>query len=122
MGEVNVVEKMKQNNAVIGGEGNGGVIFPASHYGRDALGGIALFLSHLCTWKDGGQRMSDMKRSYPEYFMSKNKIELEEGMDVQGILDQLLTSIQLKLRTSMMDLKLILKRNGYIYENQIQSP
>ncbi|HAW52013.1 MAG TPA: phosphoglucosamine mutase [Flavobacteriales bacterium] len=89
VGEVNVVEMMKQNKAVIGGEGNGGVIFPESHYGRDALVGIALFLSHLCSWKDGRRRMSELKGSYPEYFMSKNKIELREGMDVQGILDQL---------------------------------
>jgi phosphomannomutase len=89
VGEVNVVEKMKQYNAVIGGEGNGGVIFPDSHYGRDALVGIALFLSHLSTWRDGKQRMSDLRASYPEYFMSKNKIELEKDMDVQGILDKL---------------------------------
>lgn len=89
VGEVNVVEKMKEIQAVIGGEGNGGVIFPASHYGRDALVGIALFLSHLCTWKDGAQQMSDLKNSYPAYFMSKNKIELAEDMDVDGILNRL---------------------------------
>lgn len=83
VGEVNVVTAMKQTNAVIGGEGNGGVIYPALHYGRDALVGIALFLSHLAL---KGVKCSELRASYPSYFISKNKIELEPGMDVDGIL------------------------------------
>ncbi|WP_306640121.1 phosphoglucosamine mutase [Sanyastnella coralliicola] len=83
VGEVNVVNKMKANNAVIGGEGNGGVIYPASHYGRDALVGIGLFLTHLAK---SGMSAAEMRASYPNYAMSKNKIQLEQGMDVDGIL------------------------------------
>lgn len=83
VGEVNVVNKMKATNAVIGGEGNGGVIYPASHYGRDALVGIGLFLSHLAEMK---MTTSQLRASYPDYFISKNKIELEAGMDVDAIL------------------------------------
>lgn len=89
VGEVNVVEKMKEVNAVIGGEGNGGIIYPELHYGRDALVGIALFLSHLATWKGGKTPVSDLRASYPNYFMSKNKISLHEGINVQGILDRM---------------------------------
>ena len=89
VGEVNVVEEMKKTGAVIGGEGNGGVILPELHYGRDALVGIALFLSHLSTWKGGREKVSELKASYPMYYMSKNKIELEKGMNVDGILDRL---------------------------------
>ncbi len=83
VGEVNVVEKMKQTGAVIGGEGNGGVIFPALHYGRDALVGVALFLTHLAR---SGKTVSQMRAEYPAYYMSKNKIELTPGIDVDGIL------------------------------------
>ncbi len=83
VGEVNVVEKMKEKNAVIGGEGNGGVIYPALHYGRDALVGIALFLSHLAK---SGKRCSDLRDGYPDYVISKNKMELTPEMDVDGIL------------------------------------
>ena len=83
VGEVNVVAKMKEVNAVIGGEGNGGIIYPTSHYGRDALVGIALFLTHLA---QSGTKTSLLKGSYPNYTISKNKIQLEEGMDVDGIL------------------------------------
>lgn len=83
VGEVNVVEKMKEKNAVIGGEGNGGVIYPALHYGRDALVGIALFLSHLAK---SGKKCSDLKKGYPEYVISKNKIELTPEMNVDEIL------------------------------------
>jgi phosphomannomutase len=82
VGEVNVVSKMKTNNAVIGGEGNGGVICPELHYGRDALAGIALFLSHLAK---SGQTISSLRSSYPHYIISKNKIELPEGLDVPKI-------------------------------------
>lgn len=83
VGEVNVVAKMKETNAVIGGEGNGGVIYPASHYGRDALVGAALFLTHLAKT---GMKCSELRRTYPDYFMSKNKIELTPEIDVDGIL------------------------------------
>lgn len=82
VGEVNVVSKMKANNAVIGGEGNGGVICPELHYGRDALAGIALFLSHLAK---SGQTISGLRNTYPHYIISKNKIELPEGLDVPKI-------------------------------------
>lgn len=83
VGEVNVVEKMKTNNAVIGGEGNGGVIYPASHYGRDALVGIALFLTHLAK---SSLTVSQLRKKYPSYFISKNKIELTPNIDVDKIL------------------------------------
>lgn len=85
VGEVNVVEMMKSTGAVIGGEGNGGVIYPASHYGRDALVGIALFLSHLAK---KGVKCSQLRQEYPWYFMSKNKIELTAGIDVDAILEK----------------------------------
>lgn len=83
VGEVNVVNKMKATNAVIGGEGNGGVIYPALHYGRDALVGIGLFLSHMA---HSNLTASELRALYPTYTISKNKIELEAGMDVDGIL------------------------------------
>ena len=86
VGEVNVVAKMKETHAVIGGEGNGGVIYPASHYGRDALVGVALFLSHFVA---EGKTMTELKASYPRYFISKNKMTLSPGMDVDKILDGL---------------------------------
>ncbi len=82
VGEVHVVEKMKEQGAVIGGEGNGGVIDPELHYGRDALVGIALFLSHLAHF---GKTMSQLRGTYPNYFMSKNKINLSEDMDKSAI-------------------------------------
>ncbi|MBE0423613.1 MAG: phosphoglucosamine mutase [Lutibacter sp.] len=83
VGEVNVVELMKATNAVIGGEGNGGIIYPESHYGRDSLVGIALFLSHLANSKVSCKQLRD---SYPTYFMSKNKIELTPKINVDAIL------------------------------------
>jgi phosphomannomutase len=83
VGEVNVVAAMKATNAVIGGEGNGGVIYPESHYGRDALVGIALFLTQLAKSR---MKVSELKKSYPEYFISKNKIELTPSIDVDGVL------------------------------------
>jgi phosphomannomutase len=84
VGEVNVVKKMKEVNAVIGGEGNGGIIVPELHYGRDALIGIALFLTHLAKF---GKSITELRRKYPDYFMSKNKIELQEGIDVKQIFE-----------------------------------
>ncbi len=83
VGEVNVVTTMKATKAVIGGEGNGGIIYPASHYGRDALVGIALFLTHLAK---SGKKVSELRKTYPSYFISKNKIELTPNIDVDGIL------------------------------------
>ncbi|AIZ42849.1 phosphoglucosamine mutase [Cellulophaga baltica] len=83
VGEVNVVTKMKANNAVIGGEGNGGIIYPESHYGRDSLVGTALFLMLMA---EKGGTVAELRASYPSYFMSKKKIELTPGLDVDAIL------------------------------------
>ncbi|WP_367770484.1 phosphoglucosamine mutase [Flavobacterium sp. WC2421] len=83
VGEVNVVDLIKKNNAIIGGEGNGGIIYPESHYGRDSLVGVALFLTHLANKK---MTVSALRASYPEYYMSKNKIELTPQIDVDAIL------------------------------------
>jgi len=84
VGEVNVVEAMKQNQCVIGGEGNGGIIYPALHYGRDALVGIGLFLTHLAK---SGLTCSDLRKCYPDYSISKNKITLPEHVDADRLLD-----------------------------------
>jgi len=86
VGEVNVVEKMKEVGAVIGGEGNGGVIYPATHYGRDALVGIALFLTHLAK---SGMKCSALRDSYPRYEISKNKIALTPQIDVDEVLEKM---------------------------------
>ena len=86
VGEVNVVAKMKATHAVIGGEGNGGIIYPASHYGRDALVGIALFLTQLAK---SGKKTSELRASYPTYFMAKQKIELTPQTNVDAILDKI---------------------------------
>lgn len=91
VGEVNVVNQMKATNAIIGGEGNGGIIYPESHYGRDALVGIALFLSHLAKF---GKPISVLRASYPSYHISKNKITLTPEMDI----DALLLSVQEKYK------------------------
>lgn len=86
VGEVNVVAEMKRNNAIIGGEGNGGVIYPALHYGRDALVGVALFLTLLAK---SGMTVSQLKAKYPQYAIAKNKIQLTGDMDVDTILNHL---------------------------------
>lgn len=91
VGEVNVVEMMKQNNAIIGGEGNGGIIYPELHYGRDAMVGIALFLSHLAK---SNKTASTLRASYPQYFMSKSKIELTPEIDI----DHLITCMKEKYK------------------------
>jgi phosphomannomutase len=83
VGEVNVVEEMKIRKAIIGGEGNGGIIFPELHYGRDALVGIALFLSHLAR---SHKKCSDLRKSYPSYFIVKRKVMLQPGTDIDLIL------------------------------------
>ncbi|MFO8054718.1 MAG: phosphoglucosamine mutase [Bacteroidales bacterium] len=85
VGEVNVVKKMKEVHAVIGGEGNGGIIYPKLHYGRDALVGIALFLSHLA---NTDKTVSMLRDSYPAYFMRKSKIRLEQGMNLDAVFDE----------------------------------
>ncbi|MBW6498007.1 MAG: phosphoglucosamine mutase [Bacteroidales bacterium] len=87
VGEVNVVEAMKRHNAVIGGEGNGGVIYPALHYGRDALVGVALFLTHLAKF---GKTCTLLKKKYPEYYISKNKVELPEEIDLDDIFKKII--------------------------------
>ena len=88
VGEVNVVTKMKATNTVIGGEGNGGVIYPAAHYGRDALVGIALFLSHFAHQRQAkpGLTVSQLRATYPNYFIAKNRIDLQPSTDVDAIL------------------------------------
>lgn len=86
VGEVNVVKKMKENNAVIGGEGNGGIIVPELHYGRDALIGIGLFLTQLAKY---GKPVSSLRKTYPDYFISKNKIELSEGLDIKQLFEKI---------------------------------
>lgn len=86
VGEVNVVTKMKEVNAVIGGEGNGGVILPQLHYGRDALAGIALFLTYLAK---NNKSVLQLRKTYPDYFISKNKIELSNGVNTNSIFEQL---------------------------------
>lgn len=88
VGEVNVVNKMKEVNAVIGGEGNGGIIVPELHYGRDALIGIALFLTHLA---NSQKSIKQLRNTYPDYFMSKNKITLSENVDVQTVFKKIKT-------------------------------
>jgi phosphomannomutase len=88
VGEVHVVKKMKEVNAVIGGEGNGGVIYPELHYGRDALVGIALFLTLLAK---SGKSCSQLRSNYPNYYISKNKIQLDEKMDLDKVLDKIRT-------------------------------
>ncbi|MBP6430330.1 MAG: phosphoglucosamine mutase [Ferruginibacter sp.] len=86
VGEVNVVNRMKEKNAVIGGEGNGGIIVPDLHYGRDALIGIALFLTHLANSK---KTIKQLRNTFPDYFISKNKITLTEGIDVKTIFEKI---------------------------------
>ncbi|MBP6687723.1 MAG: phosphoglucosamine mutase [Lacibacter sp.] len=88
VGEVNVVKMMKEVNAVIGGEGNGGIIDPQLHYGRDALIGIALFLTHLA---QTGKTTAELRKTYPDYYMSKQKIDLPKGTDVKLILEKVKT-------------------------------
>lgn len=92
VGEVNVVDKMKATNAIIGGEGNGGVIYPASHYGRDALVGIALFLTHLAK---SAKKVTELKATYPQYFIAKQKVELTPEIDV----DKTLLAVKEKFST-----------------------
>jgi len=100
VGEVNVVTLMKQTNAVIGGEGNGGIIYPASHYGRDALVGIALFLTYLAKTK---KTVSALKKSYPQYYISKNKIELTPSIDIDKIFATIKNNYQRQYEVNDID-------------------
>ena len=103
VGEVNVVTKMKETNAVIGGEGNGGIIYPELHYGRDALVGIALFLTHLAKT---GKTVSALRATYPAYYISKNKITLTEGMDINGLLKKMELKYQHQPHSTIDGLKI----------------
>ena len=103
VGEVNVVEKMKATNAIIGGEGNGGVIYPEMHYGRDALIGVALFLTQLAERKISAKTLRD---SYPNYFISKNKIQLTPEIDVDAILTTLEEKYKIEQITTIDGLKI----------------
>ena len=106
VGEVNVVATMKEKNAVIGGEGNGGIIYPEFHYGRDALVGIALFLTHLAQKKI---RISSLRDSYPSYFISKNKIELTPEIDVDVILEKMAQKYKDEEVNTVDGLKILIK-------------
>ena len=103
VGEVNVVQKMKDQGAVIGGEGNGGIIYPDSHYGRDALVGVAMFLSLLTEKK---MKVSELRASYPSYFMSKKKVQLVKGMPVDAILEDIHTKYKSEEVTSIDGIKI----------------
>ncbi|KJD34469.1 phosphoglucosamine mutase [Tamlana nanhaiensis] len=103
VGEVNVVQLMKKNNVVIGGEGNGGIIYPDAHYGRDALVGVALFLSLLAEKK---MTVSELKKMYPNYFMSKKKIELTPELNVDAILQEIETRYQHEQLTTIDGVKI----------------
>ena len=103
VGEVNVVKKMKDNNAVIGGEGNGGIIYPELHYGRDALVGIALFLTQIASMDISASCLRD---SYPRYFISKNKIDLQEGLNIDDIFSSLINKYKANKITTIDGLKI----------------
>lgn len=106
VGEVNVVTKMKETNTVIGGEGNGGVIYPAAHYGRDALVGIALFLSHLAHEREANPDLtvSQLRATYPEYAIAKNRIDLDPATDVDAILAKVKEMYSSKPDTEVNDI------------------
>ena len=100
VGEVNVVTKMKETGALIGGEGNGGVIYPELHYGRDALVGIALFLSLLAK---SGKKVSELRATYPDYYMSKQRVDLPQGVDTEALLTRLAREYQDKGTINLID-------------------
>ncbi len=108
VGEVNVVELMKKNNAIIGGEGNGGIIYPELHYGRDSVVGVALFLTHLANLK---MSVSALRASYPQYYMSKNKIELTPQIDVDAILEAMTEKYNSEDITTIDGVKIDFKDN-----------
>ena len=100
VGEVNVVTKMKETGSLIGGEGNGGVIYPELHYGRDALVGIALFLSLLAK---SGKKVSELRATYPDYYMSKQRVDLPQGVDTEALLSRLAREYQDKGTINLID-------------------
>ncbi|TFH39684.1 MAG: phosphoglucosamine mutase, partial [Bacteroidia bacterium] len=106
VGEVNVVEAMKRVDAVIGGEGNGGVIYPPLHYGRDALVGIALFLTLLAKKRI---KCSELRKTYPDYVISKNRVDIDEGSDPERII----AAIEKSLGNEITD-----RRDGILVENE----
>jgi phosphomannomutase len=108
VGEVNVVSKMKEVNAVIGGEGNGGVIYPESHYGRDSLVGVALFLSLLA---ERDIKVSELRQTYTTYFMAKEKIELTPDLDVDKVLEAIVKTYQTEDMTTIDGVKIDFKEN-----------
>lgn len=121
VGEVNVVAAMKESKAVIGGEGNGGIIVPDFHYGRDALIGIALFLSLLARSK---MTASALRQSYPAYFISKNKIELTPDINVDKVLDTVRAKYSTERVNTIDGVKIDFerKRSGFISGNQTPNP
>ena len=108
VGEVNVVELMKKNNAIIGGEGNGGIIYPELHYGRDAIVGVALFLTYLAEKKC---KVSELRASYPQYFMSKNKIELTPSINVDRLLEKMIQKYSSENITTIDGVKIDFSEN-----------
>jgi phosphomannomutase len=111
VGEVNVVDMMKSENAIIGGEGNGGIIYPELHYGRDALVGIALFLSHLAKL---GLKCSELRAQYPAYHISKNKIKLSEKIDVDEVLNKMKSKYQNEEMITIDGLKIVFA-SGWVH-------
>lgn len=112
VGEVNVTTKMKEKNALIGGEGNGGVIYPALHYGRDAMVGVALFLSHLARKK---VKVSELKLSYPRYYMAKNKIELSDRQLIDKILKKMKDIYSAEKITDIDGVKIIFPDKKWVH-------
>ena len=108
VGEVNVVQMMKDTKAVIGGEGNGGIIYPELHYGRDSLVGVALFLSHLVEQKT---TVSGLRASYPSYYMSKQKIALTPQIDVDAILEKMADTYKAEEITTIDGVKIDFESN-----------
>lgn len=111
VGEVNVVTKMKEVNALIGGEGNGGIIYPELHYGRDALVGIALFLTHLVKF---GRSISALRNSYPAYYISKNKLELDGSVNIDAIIEKVKVHYSDRPQNTIDGLKIELD-NGWVH-------
>lgn len=118
VGEVNVVRKMKDTGAVIGGEGNGGVIYPELHYGRDALVGVALFLTLLAK---EGKKVSELKAGYPGYAIAKNKIQLTPDIDVDAILQAVKEKFADERITDIDGVKIDFLTAGCIFVNLIRS-
>lgn len=112
VGEVNVVSQMKKVNAVIGGEGNGGIIYPELHYGRDALVGIALFLTHLAK---SGKNVSSLRAIYPNYFISKNKIEANDSINLDKIIDELAKKYEKMEQNKIDGLKIIFESGDWVH-------